>query len=74
MVEKALYSLAAADYPAEKLEIICIDDGSTDNTWLYIPRARVRYPHLVRTVRFPKNRGKKEALYAGCPPSPGRSS
>lgn len=65
MVEKAIYSVAAADYPAEKLEIICIDDGSRDNTWLYLQRALSRYPHLVKAIRFPENRGKKEALYAG---------
>lgn len=65
MVEKSLYSVAAADYPAEMLEIICIDDGSTDDTWSYIQRARERYPHLIKPIRFPRNRGKKEALYAG---------
>ena len=65
MVEKAIYSVAAADYPAERLEIICIDDGSRDNTWLYIQRAQKRYPHLVKAIRFPENRGKKAALYAG---------
>ncbi len=65
MVEKAVYSVAAADYPAERLEIICIDDGSRDNTWLYIQRAQKRYPHLVQALRFPENRGKKAALYAG---------
>ena len=65
MVEKAIYSVAAADYPAEKLEIICIDDGSRDNTWLYIQRAQKRYPHLVKIIRFPENRGKKAGLYAG---------
>ncbi len=38
MVEHSLYSVARADYPREKLEIICIDDGSTDDTWqLYRP-------------------------------------
>ena len=65
MVEKAIYSVAAADYPTERLEIICIDDGSRDNTWLYIQRAQKRYPHLVKALRFPENRGKKAALYAG---------
>ncbi|MFI5330448.1 MAG: glycosyltransferase [Desulfobaccales bacterium] len=65
MVEKAVYSVAAADYPAARLEIICIDDGSRDNTWLYIQRAQKRYPHLVKALRFPENRGKKAALYAG---------
>jgi hyaluronan synthase len=65
MVEKAIYSVAAADYPKDRLEIICIDDGSRDDTWDYIRRARQRYPHLIQAIRFPKNRGKREALYAG---------
>jgi hyaluronan synthase len=65
MVEHSLYSVARANYPREKLEIICIDDGSTDDTWRYIERARGRYPRLIKTVRFGKNLGKKEGLYAG---------
>ena len=65
MVEKALYSVAGADYPKDLMEIICIDDGSRDDTWDYIRRARQRYPHLIQAMRFPKNRGKREALYAG---------
>ncbi len=65
MVEKTLYSVAAADYPQDRLEIICIDDGSRDDTWDYIQRARQHYPQLIQAIRFPKNRGKREALYAG---------
>ena len=65
MVEKALYSAVASDYPADRLEIICIDDGSKDNTWTYIERAQQRFPHLIKAIRFPKNQGKKEGLYTG---------
>ena len=65
MVEKAIYAAAASDYPPDRLEIICIDDGSTDDTWTYLDRARQRHPGLIKAIRFPKNRGKKEALYAG---------
>ena len=65
MVEKALYSAAASDYPADRLEIICIDDGSKDDTWFYIDRAQKQHPDLIKAIRFPKNRGKKEGLYAG---------
>ena len=65
MVEKALYAAAASDYPADRLEIICIDDGSKDDTWTYIDRAQQRCPELIKAIRFPKNRGKKEGLYAG---------
>jgi len=65
MVEKALYSVAAADYPVDRLEIICIDDGSKDDTWDYIRRAQLHYPDLIQAIRFPENRGKREALYVG---------
>jgi hyaluronan synthase len=65
MVEKAIYSVAASDYPADRLEIICIDDGSKDDTWEYMQRAQSRCPELIRLIRFPENRGKRQALYAG---------
>ncbi|MGC2691547.1 MAG: glycosyltransferase, partial [Desulfobaccales bacterium] len=65
MVERAVAHVAASDYPADRLEIICIDDGSTDDTWEFIQRACRRFPLLVKTIRFPANRGKKEALCAG---------
>ncbi|MDI6853456.1 MAG: glycosyltransferase [Deltaproteobacteria bacterium] len=65
MVEKALYSAAASEYPAGKLEVICIDDGSRDDTWFYIERAQRRHPDLIKAIRFPENRGKKEGLAAG---------
>jgi hyaluronan synthase len=65
MVEKAVSHVAGSDYPADRLEIICIDDGSQDDTWEFIQRACRRFPHLVKAIRFPANRGKKEALYAG---------
>lgn len=65
MVEKAIYSVAASDYPADRLEIFCIDDGSKDDTWDYIDRAARRFPDLIQAVRFPANRGKREALYTG---------
>lgn len=65
MVEKAIYSVLAADYPHDKLEVFVIDDGSTDDTWQYIQAAVLRYPHLVTPFRFSKNRGKRAALEKG---------
>lgn len=65
MVEKTVDSVVAARYPRERLEIIVIDDGSTDDTWTYIARAAERHPEVVRTVRFPANRGKRAGLAAG---------
>lgn len=47
-LQRALQSLAAQSYPAERLEVIVVDDGSTDNTgelaWSSYP-FRVQY-HL----------------------------
>ena len=65
MVEKSIDSVAAAEYPRERLEIVVVDDGSRDDTWKYITRAALRYPGLVKPVRFPKNRGKRAALEEG---------
>jgi hyaluronan synthase len=65
MVEKSIISAVLADYPKELMEVICIDDASKDDTWYYIDRARRRYPELVKTIRFKKNKGKRGALAAG---------
>ncbi len=62
MVEQTIYSVAAADYPSDRIEIIVIDDGSRDDTWEYMQKAAQKYPGLVRTVRFDKNKGKRFAL------------
>jgi len=65
MVEKTIDSVAAADYPRDKLEIFVVDDGSRDDTWEYITRAAQRHPGLVTTLRFAQNRGKRAALATG---------
>ena len=62
MVEQAIASVAAALYPAERLEIIAVDDGSTDDTWTYMRRAARRFPGRVSTVKLNANRGKRGAL------------
>ena len=64
MVEQAIVSVAAALYPAERLEIIAVDDGSTDDTWTHMRRAAARFPGRVSTVRLEKNQGKRAALAA----------
>lgn len=58
-------SVMASDYPRARLQIIAIDDGSRDDTWSWIQRARAEYPDHVLALRCPVNRGKREALYEG---------
>jgi hyaluronan synthase len=65
MVEKAVQSVMAADYPRDRLEVFVVDDGSRDDTWYYIKRVAKAYPQQVTAVRFPENRGKREALAEG---------
>ena len=65
MVRKAIDSVAAADYPKDRLEILVVDDGSKDDTWLYIQDAAMQYAGRVTTIRFPVNKGKRAALEEG---------
>ncbi|HUB09927.1 MAG TPA: glycosyltransferase family 2 protein [Myxococcales bacterium] len=65
MVRNALLSLARADYPAGKLHIIGVDDGSRDDTWEHMQAAARLHPDRIQLVRLPQNRGKRAALSAG---------
>jgi len=65
MVATCLQSILASDYPADRLEVICVDDGSVDDTWEYMAGARSRHPERLTALRFSRNRGKRHALYAG---------
>lgn len=64
-VADTIDSVAASDYPAEKIQIISIDDGSADDTWQWIQTAAARYPGRVTPVRLKRNCGKRKALYEG---------
>ncbi len=65
MVAKSIDSVARADYDPERLEIIVVDDGSTDDTWEHIQHAVARHGARIRALRLGRNRGKREALAAG---------
>jgi len=45
-IDSCLASLARLEYPGEKLEIIAIDDNSTDDTWQRMQTWRDRMPAL----------------------------
>lgn len=54
----------AADYPKDKLEVIVINDGSTDNTLRVLLEAKARFPSLV-IVDWKVNRGKRHGMAEG---------
>jgi glycosyltransferase involved in cell wall biosynthesis len=46
-------------------EVIVVDDGSPDKTYLHAARLLASHPQRVRVVRYEENRGKGNALMAG---------
>lgn len=64
-VYNTLISLASSDYPLEKLQLIAIDDGSQDDTWAWMQRAKQHLGTRVSIYQQPKNKGKRHALYRG---------
>ena len=61
-VDGTVESLLALDYPKDKLQIIVVDDGSTDNTWNHI----LKYQgHPQVKVLHKENGGKHTAVNYG---------
>jgi glycosyltransferase involved in cell wall biosynthesis len=46
-------------------EVIVVDDGSADDTYLAAIKAKTSHPERVRVVRYDVNRGKGSALVCG---------
>lgn len=65
LVYRTLLSLASSDYPTEKLQIISIDDGSKDDTWDWMIKAKTELKERLSIYQQPENRGKRHALYLG---------
>lgn len=60
-----LRTLANGDYPAEKLQLVAVDDGSKDDTWHWMCEAGRELGDRVELVRMAANSGKRHALYQG---------
>jgi hyaluronan synthase len=67
LVRQSILSAASSRYPADRLEIIVIDDGSDDDTWDHICAAARLVGDRVRIVamRQSRNLGKRHALHRG---------
>jgi hyaluronan synthase len=65
-VARTIHACLSLDYPRRKLEIVVINDGSTDDTWEHMVSAAARYPRgAVRCVDLGSNQGKRAAMAAG---------
>jgi hyaluronan synthase len=65
LVYDTLVSIANSNYPKEKIQLISIDDGSADDTWQWMLKAKEDIGELVSIYQQPKNAGKRQALYRG---------
>lgn len=64
-VLSTIRSVMASNYPPEKMRVLCVDDGSQDDTWMWMCMAAREFPARVRLIRQPSNTGKRHALLAG---------
>jgi hyaluronan synthase len=64
-VWSTLHSLVASDFPSHKLQLIAIDDGSKDDTWQWMQKAKKELGDRVSIYQQPVNKGKRHALYRG---------
>ncbi len=64
VIERTIRAAATSDYPEELLEVIAIDDGSTDGTGDIMLALAEEYPS-VEVIIFPENQGKREGMATG---------
>src|SRR3954452_23890985 len=63
-IGRSLRSLLEVEYPVDKLEIVAVNDGSTDHTLAAMQAVAADEPR-VQVINFPENRGKRAAMAAG---------
>ena len=74
-IVETLSACAAVEYPVDKLDIVCVNDGSTDDTWPHMLRTVEQAGYRsVRCIDLPTNCGKRTALADGSAPLVLRSS
>ncbi len=65
LVWQTLLSIANSDFPTHKLQILAIDDGSKDDTWYWMTKAKKELGDRLFIYQQPQNKGKRHALYRG---------
>ncbi len=65
LVLQTLRSIANSDFPSQKLQILAIDDGSKDDTWSWMKKAKEELGDRLVIFQQPENKGKRHALYRG---------
>ena len=64
-VYPSLMSILKSDYPADKLQIIAVNDGSDDDTLEWMKKAETDSAGKIKVIDVPENKGKRNAIYQG---------
>lgn len=64
-VFETIKSIAQSNYPKSKIQLIAIDDGSKDDTWKWMLKAKEQFGDFLSIYQQPENKGKRYALYRG---------
>ena len=64
-IAASLRSILALEYPADRLQIVAVNDGSTDDTRAEIQRVATASDGRITVIDFQRNRGKRAAMAAG---------
>jgi len=63
-IGRTLDAIYRSDYPRDQMEVIAVNDGSTDGTYAEMERAKARHAGL-KVIHFEKNLGKRHGMAAG---------
>lgn len=64
-IVQTIMAIAKSEYPKSKLNIITVDDGSTDNTYNQMKKAKLKAEKLgvkVLVAKFKMNKGKRAGM------------
>jgi hyaluronan synthase len=64
-IYETIIRMAISEYPKEKFDIICVNDGSTDNTLAEMERAKTDAAKIgvsVKIIDWKVNQGKREGM------------
>jgi len=64
VIAQTIENCFMVDYPKEKIEVIAVNDGSTDKTGEIMMSLREKYDNLT-VINWETNRGKKHAMVEG---------
>ena len=56
-ISRAINSVLVQTYPAERMELIIVDDCSSDNTWDLLKEHESEHPELLRALQTPVQSG-----------------